>query len=265
MLSSLRNRNAILTGGSRGLGPLIAEALAAEGINLALVARTPEPLEEVASRFPNCVAIPADLSDTVQVETAVAEARAQLGDIDILINNAGVEHGGSFRSRTSEELEQVIATNLTAPVLLSRLLLPGMLERGQGHIVTIASLAGKIALPYAATYSGTKAALTAWSQSLAIELAGTGVSSSVVNPGFVSETGMFASHGIKAPAYLSEVSPRQVVAAVLTALKEGPPEIVVSGRPFKPLAVLHAVAPQTLQALMRRLGLFDFLRKHFDR
>ncbi|GMU57991.1 MAG: oxidoreductase [Candidatus Xenobia bacterium] len=264
----LEGKNILLTGGSRGLGPLIATALAERGANLALVARSREPLEEVAGRLrtmgARCVTRPTDLSDSGQLPGLVEEVERELGPVDILINNAGLEYTGRFTSRPPEEIEQLLATNVAAPMILTRLILPAMLERNQGHIVTIASLAGKIALPYAAVYSGSKAAVLAWSNSLRIELRRTGVRCSLVTPGYVLETGMFASHGATPPGYLKAVTPPQVVAGVLKALLENREEVVVSGRPFKPMQTAYAAAPRLLTALLDKIGLFDWFERTYD-
>ncbi|MCE7873606.1 SDR family NAD(P)-dependent oxidoreductase [bacterium CPR1] len=167
-------------------------------------------------------------------------------------------------SRSSQEIEQLLATNVAAPMILTRLVLPGMLERNQGHVVTIASLAGKIALPYAAAYSGSKAALLAWSNSLRIELRRTGVRCSLVTPGYVLETGMFASRRATPPGYLKAVTPPEVVAGVLKALAENREEVVVSGRPFKPMQTAYALAPRLLTALLEKIGLFDWFERTCD-
>lgn len=268
MLESLSGANAILTGGSQGIGPYIARQLAAEGVNVALVARTEEKLREVAleTQRPGqkMVCIPADITAPDAAADIVRRCEAQLGPIDILINNAGLENGGSFCARSTEEIDQVLLTNLRAPLVLTKEVLPGMLERGWGHIVTVASLAGKIALPYAATYSASKAALIAWGASLRVELQGTGVGCTTITPGFIAEAGMFASHGTSAPGYLGQSRPDDVAFAVVKALKEDPAELVVSPRPFKPLQLVYTLSPNLLISVMKKLGLFDFLKRNFD-
>ena len=238
---NIQGSNVLLTGGSQGLGPIIAAGLIEQGANLALVARSRDKLESVAQQLQRpgqkVVAVPADLCASDFAPDLVERCRQQLGPIDIVIHNAGLENGGSFVKRSAAEIEQVIQTNLLAPLQLTRCLLPEMLERGQGHIVTVASLAGKMALPYAATYSASKAALLAWSASLRVELRNTGVGCSLVTPGFIAETGMFAAHGSQAPSYLGQKRPQDVARAVLLAISENRHEVVVSARPNKPLQV----------------------------
>lgn len=268
MLSSLAGANAILTGGSQGIGPYIARALAAEGINIALVARTEEKLRGVALEVQRpgqrTVCVPADLTAPEAAEDIVARCEEQLGPTDILINNAGLENGGRFVGKSISELDQVLLTNLRATLMLTRRVLPGMIQRKRGHIITMASLAGKMALPYAATYSASKAALLAWSASLRVELLETGVGCTLVTPGFVSDAGMFASHKTTAPRFLGQSKPEAVAQGVIRALKQDPHEVVVSARPVKPLQLLYTLSPPLLIKLMGRVGLFDFLRKNFE-
>ena len=268
MIHDLSGATAVLTGGSRGLGPFIARALAEQGVNLALSARSAADLEEVAATLQakgvRCVAVAADVTNAADRARLVDQAQRALGPIDILVNNAGVEHGGSFVRRSADEIEQLVATNVRAPMLLSHLVLPGMLARQRGHVINIASLAGKLGYPYAAVYGGTKAALIAWSGALRLELEGTGVSVSVVSPGYVKGAGMFEAHYQKPPSVLSETTPEAVAAGVVRALREDPIEVVVSGRPFWPVQALYAVAPRTVLGVFRRLGLFDYMRRMLD-
>ena len=269
MVSVLSGSTALLTGGSHGIGPVIARALAAEGVNLALAARSAEPLEAVAREVraagAACVAIPADITRANDRARLVASAADAHGPIDILVNNAGVETGGRFVRRSPAEIEQLVSTNVLGPMLLTREVLPGMLERRRGHVINIASLAGKIGYPYAAVYGGTKAAILAWSHALRIELEGSGVSVSVVSPGYVKDTGMFAAHYRKPPRVLGETTADAVARSVVHALRVDPIEIEVSPRPFWPVQALYAAAPRRVLALMRRLGVMDYIKGMLDR
>lgn len=269
MLPTLKGANALLTGGSQGIGPHIARALAKEGVNVALVARSADKLEQVAREIAalgvKAVALPADLMATGDYPQLVQRAEAALGPLDILLNNAGFEGGGSFTRKEPAELERVIQTNVTAPILLTRAVLPGMLARRRGHVVTIASVAGKLGYPYAATYSGTKAAVIAWSNSLRVELLDTGVSCSVVSPGYIEGEGMFANHGAKTPAALGASQPAEVAAGVLRALKQGQNDVIVAPRPVRFLQILSLLAPNLLLQIMKRQGFFDFSRKMLDK
>jgi short-subunit dehydrogenase len=224
-----------------------------------------QAVAEDAKRFGvKAVAIPADVTVAADRERLVREAEAALGQIDILINNAGLEPIGRFVSRSNAEIEATVTTNLTAPALLARAVLPSMLARKRGHIVNLASLAGKLGVPYNAIYASTKAAMFAWSDSLRIELEGTGVSVSVIAPGFVNETGMFSRHYHQPPALLGESQPQAVVNAVLRALQKGENEIIVNPMPFAPMVALYALAPKFLIGMMKQLGIMGFLKKTYD-
>jgi short-subunit dehydrogenase len=268
MVPLLKGANAVLTGGSHGLGPVIARALAGEGINLAIAARSADKLDSVARQVREagvtCMAIAADVTRADDRARLLASAAGALGPIDILVNNAGVELGGRFVRRSPSEIGQLVSTNVTAPMLLAREVLPGMLERRRGHVINLASLAGKIGYPYAAVYGGTKAAILAWSSAMRIELEGTGVSVSVISPGYVKDTGMFAEHYRKPPRVLGETTSDAVARSVVRALRVDPIEIEVSPRPFWPVQALYAAAPRRLLALMRRLGVIDFIRGMLD-
>jgi len=268
LIPQLRGANAILTGGSQGLGPLIARELALAGVNLALAARSADRLKAVADEVAQLgvavVAIPADLTREADRLQLIRRAEDALGPVDLLINNAAIEPIGGFIRKTPAEIEQTVTTNVTAPAVLARAVLPGMIERRRGHIVNMASLAGKLGVPYNAIYGGTKAALFAWSDALRIELEGSGVSVTVIAPGFVTDTGMYSRHYAKPPALLGESRPADVVAGVMRALQHGDHEVVVNPRPFAPMHALYALAPGFLVGAMKRLGIMDFLKKTYD-
>jgi len=233
-------------------------------MKLALVARSRDKLEGVArsigSRGATCVAIAGDVTNDDDRRRIIAEAERSIGPIDVLVNNAGIECGGRFVGRAPDEIVALVSTNVTAPMLLARAVLPGMVERGRGHIVNIASIAGKLGYPFAAAYGGTKAALIAWGAALRVELEGTGVSVTTVSPGYVKGAGMFDAHYRKPPRILSETTPEAVASGVLRALRADPVEVVVSGRPFWPVQALYAIAPGPVMAVFKRLGVIDYMR-----
>ena len=269
MTTPLQGATALLTGGSQGIGPFIARALAVHGVNLALAARSAAALDEVARDVATlgvrCVAVPADLTRAADRERLVDEVERVLGPVDILVNNAGVEHGGRFATRSPSEIVQLVETNVTAPMLLARRVVPGMLARRRGHIVNVASLAGKVGYPYAAVYGATKAALIAWGNAMRVELEGTGVGVTTVSPGYVKGAGMFAAHYVKPPASLGETTPEAVAQAVVRALREDPIGIDVSPRPFWPVQAMFAAAPRQTLALFRRLGVLDYMKRMLDK
>ena len=267
-MKELRGKTAVLTGGSRGIGPYIGRALAREGVQLALAARSADELDTVAQELAalgvRTLAIPTGVVDEAARRALVARAEAELGPIDILVNNAGILAETRFVQQAPEDIARIIDTNLMAPLLLTRQALPGMLERGRGHIVTIASMAGKKGVPYEIVYSATKAALVEWTNGLRIELEGTGVSASVICPGFVSEAGMFAVSGRRAPRLAGEVSPERVARAVVRALQRDLQEVLVTPTPIRPLLALNALSPGLGNALLQRMGVYDLLRELAD-
>ncbi len=268
-MKDLRGSNAILTGASRGLGTLMADALAAEGINVALAARSADGLEKVsadiADRDVKVVCIPTDVTDASQLDALVTTATNELGPIDILVNNAGIESTHPFDDYPPEEIVRLIDVNLTAPLLLTRKVLPGMLRRERGHIVNIASLAGKGGFPYQAPYASTKAGLIMFTHMLRVELQDSPVGCSVVCPGFVSEQGMYADMrdqtGIKASRLLGESRPEKVAEAVVKAIKTDASELIVNPSPMRPMIAMAQLFPDVVPRVMKSLGVTALARR----
>jgi short-subunit dehydrogenase len=237
-------------------------------VNIALTARNASALDAVASELAGfgvkTAAIPADIMDLAAQEDLVERTVAQLGKIDILINNAGLEYISRFASLSTELIHGMIQTNVVAPLLLTRLVLPQMLEQGSGHIVTISSLGGKKGSPYSATYAGTKAAVIEWSSGLRAELRKTGVSASVISPGFVTEAGMFAAYNLRAPRIAGESTPDDVAKAVVRAITRDIQEIIVNPGPVKLMTVLNAISPGLMSWVFKASGLFEFYRMRAD-
>jgi short-subunit dehydrogenase len=264
-MKELRGRTVVLTGASRGIGPYIGRALAREGVQLALAARSAEQLEAVAKEIAGlgvrAVAIPTDVTDDAGRKALLERAEAELGPVDILVNNAGIEEVVSFARQAPEDTVKIIETNLIASLLLARYLLPGMLERRRGHIVSMASLAGKKGMGYISVYTATKAGLIEWTAAIRAELAGTGVSASVICPGFVAEAGMYASYGKQAPRLTGAVAPERVAQAVVRAIRNDLPEVLVSPMPIRPLLALNTLAPGLGNAVVGRMGITNFFRE----
>ena len=171
-MKELKGKKVLLTGGSRGIGPIIAESLANRGANIILTARSNSALHEVAARLNksglNVLVLPADLRDSSQREQLVIDVMKNFGTIDILINNAGLETEGAYTELAWSAIRENIEVNLIAPMALTRLILPVMLNKKTGHIINISSIAAKSGAPYAAVYSGTKAGLAEWSRALTV-------------------------------------------------------------------------------------------------
>jgi short-subunit dehydrogenase len=263
-MATLGGKAIVLTGASQGLGVVMARALAAEGANLLLAARSEDKLKAVALAMPPGTHVFTQVTDVTSAagrSALLARATREFGPIDVLINNAGVEDLGIYAEQDPEVLRRIVETNLLAPMLLTREALPAMLKRGQGHVVNIASLAGRTGMPFGAAYSGSKGGLAEWSISLTGELRGSGVAVSVICPGFVAETGMFSRKDTRAPKSIGSSRPEAVAAAVLKVLRTRKVEVVVNPKPVRLLMALKALSPEAALAVGRRLGLVDFLKR----
>ena len=179
----LTGRVALVSGASRGIGLAIAQALAAEGARVALVARTAGPLAEAAAATGG-LAVAADLTTDEGCETAVRTTQAELGPIEVLVNNVGGRAGTGWADSGPAEFESAFQTNLLPAVRLSRLVLPAMRERRWGRIVVVSSVFGREA-GGAPAYNAAKAAEISFTTSLAREVAAAGVTVNCVAPGSV--------------------------------------------------------------------------------
>lgn len=266
----LKNSVGILTGASRGIGAKLAEGLAQKGVNLALAARAKDDLEEVGERIRRygveVIAVPTDISQRSEMENLVAQTREELGPIDLLVNNAGLEIVGYSHELEPDDIDRVVQVNLTSLIQLSRMVLPEMMERNRGHICNIASVAGKVARPYAVVYAATKHGVVGFSWSLRAEMADHGVEVTTVCPGYVSDVGMYAQRRTKlgfgkAPNALKEVSPRQVVDATLRAIETNRAETIVGPLVMRIADVAHAISPDFAMRAARRSGSYRFVKK----
>ncbi|MEQ9332402.1 SDR family NAD(P)-dependent oxidoreductase [Thalassobaculum sp.] len=179
----LDGRHALVTGGSRGIGAAIAAALAVAGARVTVLGRDRAALDAVAGGTGGR-AVVADVTDAAALDVAIAEAEAGFGPIDILVNNAGSAETAKFAAADDALWERMIALNLTSVVRATRRVLPGMLARDWGRIVTVASTAGLKGYAYASAYSAAKHAVVGLTRSLALETARTDVTVNAVCPGY---------------------------------------------------------------------------------
>jgi len=237
----IQNKTVLLTGASRGIGPYIAKTLANAGAVLIGLARSEEGLNttkaEIEYEGGTFHTISFDLKNINGLSDLVEQATTINGEIDILVNNAGIELCRKYQNYSADEIRDVLNVNLHAPLELSRLLLPAMLERG-GHIVTVASLAGKKGMAYNTPYSASKAGLIMWTDGMRQELRGTKVGISVICPGFISDTGMFYEDHVDPPAMLGTSKPQAVADAVIKAINNNSAEIIVNKGPVRPLLAI---------------------------
>ncbi|PRQ06879.1 SDR family NAD(P)-dependent oxidoreductase [Enhygromyxa salina] len=255
----LHQRKVLLTGASRGLGVHIARALAGAGAQLLLTARDATKLAEIAQA---CERAGAKVS-VIAADLANPDDRASLidraGEIDILINNAGVEYTRRLLDQTDAQVHAQIALNLAVPIDLTRRVLPSMLARGTGTIVNISSMSGKGATPFNSVYAATKHGLNGFTTSLRLELHGTGVHVGVVCPGFVS-AGMWGRTGIRAPLALREVGPERVAAGVMKVLR-GAKQVLVTAGPVRPLLALVELFPGIEGPMLRMTNIVRTLEQ----
>lgn len=189
--------------------------------------------------------VPADLAVIEDVRRLVVQA----GAVDVLVANAGLPANGNLSELTVEDVARAADINIRSTLLLTRLLVPAMLERGSGHVVIIGSLAGLACTPRSSVYNASKFALRGFGHALHEELRGTGVGVSLVSPTFVSDTGMWANTGLRATH--SEVTPAQVSDACLEAISKNRAEILVAPRLQRLVARMACVLPELFQPVLR--------------
>ncbi|WP_437873847.1 SDR family NAD(P)-dependent oxidoreductase [Sorangium sp. So ce363] len=182
---SLEGRIALVTGGGRGIGRAIAERLAQGGARVAVAGRTQAEIEETAAAIGG-VAVQLDVGDREGAPPTIAALEAQLGRIDVLVNNAGVAESAPF-DRTSDALwDRMLAVNVTGAFALCRALIPKMIARGFGRVVNVASTAGLVGCAYSTAYCASKHAMVGMTRAIALEIARTPVTINCVCPGWVN-------------------------------------------------------------------------------
>jgi short-subunit dehydrogenase len=216
---------ALVTGASSGIGAATARQLAARGVTVALVARRADRLDEVLAdcrtTAPASRAWPTDLADPERAAALARSIWAEYGAIDVVVNNAGIPMRRPAERLTMEEVRRPMTVNYLSPVAITLALLPGMLERRSGVIVNVSSLGGRLGIATEAAYCASKFALAGFSESLAADLAGTGVSVRLVLPGAI-DTEIWEQPGNDAPLYTGPLVPADEVAAGIVACIASP-------------------------------------------
>ena len=185
----LAGRKALVTGAGRGIGRAIALAFAEEGADVALIARGRAELEEVAAEIEKLngrtYPIACDITDKVQIMEAVKEAEARLGQIDTLVNSAGIGLTHKFIGHDDEIWERTLAVNLTGVYLVTKEVVPGMVRRKWGRIMNMASFAGRIGAKYMAAYTASKHGVIGLTRALAMEFVNDGITVNAICPAYV--------------------------------------------------------------------------------
>jgi short-subunit dehydrogenase len=247
----LNGARALLTGASGGIGNAIARALHARGATLAITGRRADALEALKDELGDRVEVL--VADLAKAED-VAALPERAGEVDVLVANAGLPASGELLGFSPTEIDRAIDVNLRAPIQLARALLPGMIERGSGHVVFVSSLAGKVPAAGSTVYSATKFGLRGFGDSLHDELHGTGVGATTVFPGFIRDAGMFADSGVKLPAGVGTKPPEDVADAVITGIEKNRSEIDVAPIAVRATGKLAGLVPGAVTNMNRRFG-----------
>lgn len=258
-------RTVVITGGSRGLGLVLARRLAAEGARLALLARDAATLQkamdQLNARGAEVMAIPCDVREQDQVERAIKQVGERFGRIDVLVNNAGTVCVGPLEQMDVDDFRDAFAIHALGPVYTVTAVLPYMRAQGEGRIVNISSIGGKLAVPHMVPYSASKFALTGLSDGLRAELARHRIRVTTVCPGLM-RTGSppnalfkgqhrkeYAWFALADSAPLISIDANRAAARIVEACRRGTPELIIS--PQARAAVLFgALFPNTTARLM---------------
>jgi uncharacterized protein len=225
-VSVLKGKTVIVTGASSGIGRQMARECARLGANLILIARSVDRLERLKKELTMQHEVkvdvrPFDLADSDAVKTCLEAIKLDYHEIHVLINNAGFGIFDTFAEAKLEDIDHMFRVNVLGLMTVTRLILPKMLQQGSGHIINVASIAGKIATPKSTVYSATKHAVLGFSNGLRMELAGTGVHVTAVNPGpirtnFFNVADPEGNYSNKVGRFM--ISPEEVAQKVVAAI-----------------------------------------------
>lgn len=259
-MKTIAGKTVVLTGASGGVGGFISHALAKEGATVVGISRSSEALEKISDEINatggKAISVPYDISKLTEISTLVEKINQVAGEVDILINNAAVEKFRPFQNYTLEDIESILTINLQAPMELTRLLLPGMIERNSGHIVNIASGAGKKASPFNSIYSASKAGLIMWSEAMRHELADTDVDVSIICPGCIN-AGMFLDLDIPVPSGARITEPSEAAEIVIQSIKQNQKEVIIDSFAIKAFYAISQLSPELADSMVHKAGVIE--------
>jgi short-subunit dehydrogenase len=259
---SLSGKVAVVTGGARGIGQALARALAREGVVVAIGDLDAGAAEAAATELGNgSIGLALDVTDRSGFTAFLDAVEQRLGPIDVLVNNAGIMMVTPLDEESDASITRQLEINLHAVIHGTQEAMRRMTPRGTGHIVQLASIVGRAALPHLATYSATKHGVVGLSEAVRAELRGTGVEVSVVMPSIVRTeltTGLVEARGVKS------VAPEDVAAEVVAALKVPRFDVFVP-RSTGPLVALGAALPRRAREAFARLLKADQALLNTDR
>ncbi len=255
-----KGRVVIITGASSGIGAAAGRVFAHAGARVVLAARNGDKLQALVAGLPgDALAIPTDVSDEQAVRQLVEQTIVTCGRVDILINNAGIGLAGPVAALSPEDFQAALAVDLFGPLYAIQAVVPHMREQGRGQIINVSSVVGLRALPYLGGYAAAKAALDRMSESLRVELRGSGIAVTLLRPGTTS-TGFsqrrLGSGHERRRVSNKGVSPDVVALALLRAARREPRVAYVSLRDRLQVA-LAALAPSLVDRVLARSFSWD--------
>ncbi len=268
MSDSLEGKVALITGGSQGIGRVVATALAQKGMNLVLAARSVDKLEVAAEELRQIgvrvLTVPTDVSKRADLEHLVAAAVAEFGGIDVLVNNAGIESFRVFHEMPIELIEATIQTNTIGTLVLTRLVIPVMQRKSWGRVINMSSTAAILSPPYGAIYAATKASMLQFTMALRLEYFGTGISATAICPGFTENGGIYETiiqeMGKGVPWLLRGTTAETVAKKVIKALRTDPPVIIVDRPGARAFFIVASLFPRLGEWVSRKVALRYFRR-----
>jgi short-subunit dehydrogenase len=259
---TVHDRLVWVTGACSGIGEALSYELSRRGADLVLSSNRPDALEDArqnCDRPEDHVVQPLDLTEPSTLRAAAEQVHEGVGPVDVLVNNAGIGHGGPAAKTDVDDVRQVMEINFFGTLQLTKAVLPRMQERQAGQIAVVSSIAGKVALPKAAAYAASKHAVQAWFESLRAEVHDDGIQVTVACPGFTQTN--IASNAITTDDESSQtvaalvaegMPPRECAEALADALEANRAEVIVGSWEEKLLVYLQRFVPSLVRRLARR-------------